>query len=334
MAQHLIQRGITVDIHAAVEQGMIDRVRHLLQADPTLIHAHGPDGQRPLHFARSETMIDFLLEHGADLEARDVDHGATAAQWMLGERSHLARYLLQRGAQPDIFMACALGDQTLVEKLIEADPDLLNRRIGQENDPQVPRAPGLHIYVYTFGDNQSPHHIAAHAGHIPLYYFLLERSSPQRQFVAACERMDTHTAQSLLQTHPDLVRSLSQQDQRLLADAAWMNNLSAVRMLLEAGFDPHVRGADESTPLDRAAFHGFIQVINLLLQHNPPLHLRNAYGGTPLETAIYGSVHSWRRDGDFPATVEALIKAGAEVRADMLPSGHTEVDAVLQRYLK
>jgi ankyrin repeat protein len=333
MAQHLIERGITVDIHAAVEQGLMDRVRQLLDADPSLIHAPGPDGQHPLHFARSEAMVDFLLAQGADLEARDVDHCGTAAQWMVGARSSLARYLLQRGAQPDIYMACALGERDLVQRLIDADPDVLNRRIGQANDPQVLRAPGLHIYVYSLGDNQSPHHVAAHAGHIALYHVLMERSSPLRQFVAACERMDLEAARSFLKTHPDMVRSLSPQDQRLLADAAWGNRLEAVRMMLEAGFDPQVRGADESTPLDRAAFHGFIAVIRLLLQHNPPLHLTNAYGGTPLETALYGSTHSWRRDGDFPATVEALIQAGAEVRADMLPSGNEAVDAVLRRYL-
>lgn len=333
MAHYLIERGAKVDVHAAAEHGMMGVLRQLIEADPTLVHAKGPDGQRPLHFARSKEVIDFLLEQGADINARDVDHCGTAAQWMVDDRSQLCRYLLQRGAEPDIFMACALGDSDLVKTLLNADPDAVNRRVGQENYPPVPVAPGQHIYVYTFGDNQSPHQIARKYGYRQLYQFLLDRSSPQRQFVAACERADAETARSILKANPNIVLSLPHEDQRLLADAAWENELEAVRVMLEAGFDPHVRGADESTPLDRAAFHGFIEVVQLLLQHNPPLSLQNCYGARPLESAIYGSVHSWRREGDFPATVEALIQAGSRVAADSVPSGNEAVDAVLRRYL-
>lgn len=333
MARYLIERGAKVDVHAAAEQGIMDILRQLIEADPTLVHAKGPDGQRPLHFARSIEVIDYLLERGADINARDVDHGATAAQWMVDDHSQLCRYLLQRGAVPDIFMACALGDSDLARTLLDADPDLINKRVGQENHPQVPRAPGLHIYIYAFGDNKSPHQIARKYGYHQLYQLLLERSSPKRQFVIACERADAETARSILKEFPNIAASLPDQDQRLLADAAWENELEGVKVMLEAGFDPHVRGADDSTPLDRAAFHGFSAVVNLLLQHNPPLTLHNQYGARPLDSAIYGSVHSWRRDGDFPATVEALIKAGSKVAADSVPSGNDAVDAVLRRYL-
>jgi ankyrin repeat protein len=252
---------------------------------------------------------------------------------MVDDRSQLCRYLLKRGAESDIFMACALGDTDLVKILLDADPDAVNRRIGQGNDPHVPRAPGMHIYMYTFGDNKSPHQVALKYGYRQLYQLLLERSSPQRQFVAACERADAETARSMLREFPNIAASLPDQDQRLLADAAWENELEAVRVMLEAGFDPHVRGADDSTPLDRAAFHGFSAVVNLLLQHKPPLTLHNQYGARPLDSAIYGSVHSWRRDGDFPATVEALIKAGSNVYPESFPSGNDGVDAVLLRYL-
>jgi ankyrin repeat protein len=334
MAHYLIERGAKVDVHAAAEQGLMDILHRLIESDATLVHAKGPDGQRPLHFARSIEVIDYLLERGADINARDVDHCGTAAQWMVDDRSHLCRYLLKRGAEPDIFMACALGDTDLIKMLLDADPDTLNRRIGQENDPHVPRAPGMHIYLYTFGDNKSPHQVALKYGYRQLYQLLLERSSPQRQFVAACERADAETARSILKDFPNIAISLPALDQRLLADAAWENELESVRVMLEAGFDPHVRGADDSTPLDRAAFHGFIDVITLLLQHNPPLTLTNSYGGRPIDTAIYGAVHSWRRDGDFPATVEALIKAGSEVPSNSVPSGNEDVDTVLRRYLK
>lgn len=332
-AQYLIERGAKVDVHAAAEQGMMDVLREMIATDPTLVHAHGPDGQRPLHFARSIEVIDFLLEQGADINARDLDHCGTAAQWMVDDRSQLCRYLIERGAEADIFMACALGDSNRAKTLLDADPDVLHKRIGQADYPPVPPAPGRHIYFYSMGGNKSPHQVARQYGYHKLYQMLLERSSPQRRFVAACERADAETARSILKESPGIAASLPYQDQRILADAAWENEFEAVKAMLEAGFEPHVRGAEDSTPLDRAAFHGFIDVVNLLLQHDPPLTERNKHGASPLDSAIYGSVHSWRRDGDFPATVAALIQAGSKVDPNAVPSGNEEVDAVLRRYL-
>lgn len=332
-AQYLIERGAKVDVHAAAEQGMMDVLREMIATDPTLLHAKGPDGQRPLHFARSIEVIDFLLEQGADINARDLDHCGTAAQWMVDDRSRLCRYLIERGAEADIFMACALGDSDLAKTLLDADPDVLNKRIGQADYPPVPPAPGRHIYFYSMGGNKSPHQVARQYGYHKLYRMLLERSSPQRRFVAACERADAETARSVLKEYPDIAASLPYQDQRILADAAWENEFEAVKAMLEAGFDPHVYGAEDSTPLDRAAFHGFIDVVNLLLQHDPLLAERNKHGARPLDSAIYGSVHSWRQDGDFPATVAALIQAGSKVDPNAVPSGNEDVDAVLRRYL-
>lgn len=333
MVRYLIERGAKVDVHAAAEQGMMDVLRRLVEADPTLVHAKGPDGQRPLHFARSKETVDYLLEQGADINARDVDHRGSAAQWMVGEHLDLCRYLLECGAEADIFMAAALGDADLVRALLDADPDVVNRRIGQGDYSPVPPAPGGHIYVYTFGTDKSPHQIAREYEHHQVYQLMLERSSPQRRFVAAFERADVDTVQSMLRDYPNIAESLPHQDQSVLVDAAWENNLATVKVMLEAGFDPQVRGRENSTALHCAAFHGFIEIVNLLLQYNPALDARNQYDSIPLGTAVYGSVHSWHRDGNFPATVEALIRAGSIVDPSFVPSGNGEVDAVLRSYL-
>lgn len=333
MVTYLTEHGATVDVHAAAEQGMMDVLEKLLTADPTLVNAKGPDGQRPLHFARSTAMIDFLLDHGAEINARDVDHCGTAAQYLVAEHPDLARHLLQRGAQADIFMACALGDVELVKTVLDADADALNQRIGGADYPPVPPAPGGHIYTHNLGTNQSPFQIARKYGQDAVYQLLLERGSLERRFVAACERADLETMQSILRDAPDIAKSLSDGDKSLLVDAAWVNHADGVKLLLEIGFDPHAANYEGMTALHSAAFHGFADLVKLLLQYDPQLERRNQYGGTPLSTAVYGVTHSWRHDGDFPATIEALVQAGSTINPDWLPSGSDAVDAILRRHL-
>src|SRR5262249_29986304 len=94
-----IERGATVDVHAAAHLGMLDRLRELIEADPELVHARGGDGQMPLHFAKTIEIAAYLLDHGADIDARDVDHESTPAQYMLDHRVDVARYLVERGCK-------------------------------------------------------------------------------------------------------------------------------------------------------------------------------------------------------------------------------------------
>src|SRR5215469_11011238 len=74
LAAYAIRRGAFVDIHAAARLGLIDRVGELLASDGTLVHARGGDGQTALHFASTIDIAAYLLEHGAEIDARDVDH--------------------------------------------------------------------------------------------------------------------------------------------------------------------------------------------------------------------------------------------------------------------
>src|ERR1700722_14663423 len=89
LADYLISRGAIIDIHAAARLGKIDRVRELLAADPQLVHARGGDGQLPLHFAATVEIAALLLDHGADINARDIDHESTAAQYMACSRQYM-----------------------------------------------------------------------------------------------------------------------------------------------------------------------------------------------------------------------------------------------------
>jgi ankyrin repeat protein len=113
-ADRLIAAGAMVDACAAAHLDRTQDLARLIAEDPGRVHERGGDGQTPLHFARSREVIDLLLTAGANIDARDVDHRATPAEWMLDRqrgrgRFELARHLVERGATTDIFLAASLG---------------------------------------------------------------------------------------------------------------------------------------------------------------------------------------------------------------------------------
>ncbi len=331
-AEYLIQRGAKLDIHSACKLDKLDIVQKMVADNPDIVNAKGGDGQRPLHYATAPRIIDFLLAHGADIDARDTDHASTPAQWALEDKEK-CRYLIDKGASVDIFMACAIGDFNLVKSILADDPSAIRRRVGDNTDPMIPEVYGSHMYFYLIGGNKSLHQTAKQFEQNDVYEYLLSVSPIEQQFIAACERADRETLQSILQSHPNIIDSLPHDDLRLIADRAWENDVDAVTVMLEAGFPVDVRGADESTPVDRASFHGFVDVVNAILPYKPSLSLKNSFGGTPLGAAIYGINHSWRHDGNHIATIEALVEAGAPYDESWLPSGHDAVDAILRKGL-
>src|SRR6478752_7305528 len=128
-AARLLAAGAIPDACAAAHLDRVDLLARMIEEDPARVHERGGDGQTPLHFAQSQAAVDLLLEHGADIDARDVDHRSTPAEWMLDHhrsegRYALASYLVERGASTDIFLAAALGITDRVRELVDADRSL------------------------------------------------------------------------------------------------------------------------------------------------------------------------------------------------------------------
>src|SRR5438552_13898189 len=92
LAAYAMKRGAILDAHAAARLGMIDKLRELTTANPALVHARGGDGQTPLHFASTIEVAAYLLDHGADIDARDIDHESTPAQYMVRDRQPVLSY--------------------------------------------------------------------------------------------------------------------------------------------------------------------------------------------------------------------------------------------------
>ena len=310
MASFLIGRGAVPEIHHVVRLGMIEDVRRMLSEDPALVHARGGDGQLPLHFAQTVEMAQFLLDRGADVNARDVDHESTAAQWMVRDRTAVARALVARGGATDILMAAALGELEIATRLLDANPEVIGTTVSRTWFPmRDPRAGGS-IYIWTLGAGKTAPVIAREFGHEEVFRVLMDRAPDGMRLATACEVGDEDLCRRLLAAHPGLAGTLTPDQLRKIADAAQANNINAVRLMLEAGWPVDARGQHRATPLHWAAFNGNAEMTRLLLAHHAPVHVRgDEFDATPLGWATHGAEHGPNKAGDYVATSEALQAA-------------------------
>jgi ankyrin repeat protein len=315
LAAYAVELGAEVDVHAAARLGLIDRVRAIVEADPQTVHARGGDGQTPLHFAKTVEIAAYLLDHGADIDVRDIDHESTPAQYMLGDRPDVARYLVDRGCRTDILLAAAVGDVDRVRSTLDADPGCLGVRANEQSFPMANKRAGGIIYHWTLGRDASAFQAAAKFGHQDVIRLLMERSPVEGKLLAACWLHDRALVAELVASDPGLADRLSEPDRREIANAARNNDTESVRLMLEAGLPVTARGQHGATPLHWAAFHGNRAMVEAILPYKPPLDdAENDFQSTPLGWATHGSLNGWyRRTGDYPGAVEALLAAGATV---------------------
>ena len=329
VAERLLDAGAIPDACAAARLDRIDLLRSMLDADSSRVHERGGDGQTPLHFARSRAVADLLLDAGADIDATDRDHRSTPAQWMLGDadnsaksRLALARYLVDRGATADLFLAAALGLTSRVREMISRDPSLLALRTGQGAYGEKPPS-SHHIYFWTIGQNLTPLHAAVHFHQDETAAVMKEFASPAQRLLIACHDADRREALAIAGDNPGLVDSLTGDDRRALTDEAWLANGPAVELMLELGFDPAVRavsGPTGGTALHCAAWEGSVRCVEALLRYPSGRALVDTrdtqYGGTPLGWCCHGSLHCGNPNADHVTVARLLMAAGARIDRD------------------
>ena len=324
LAEFLIERGAVVDACAAARLGWLPRLAELVAADPEAIHERGGDGQTPLHFASTVEIAEFLLAHGADIDARDVDHESTAAQYMLRvdqkrhyphDRQDVARFLATRGCKTDLLMAAALGDAELVRRHLDSDPGCIRMSVSEEWFPkQNPRAGGS-IYIWTLGQHRTAHAVARDFGHEDVFQLLMGRTPEELKLALACGLGDEKVFREYLAKYPDAAKNLSEEDKRKLPDAAQTNNTQAVKLMLDAGWPVDTPGDAGATALHWAGFHGNAAMAREILRFHPTLELKSReYTGTAVSWTVYGSGNGWHRmTGDYVGTLHALLEAGATI---------------------
>lgn len=338
-ARFLLERGASLTANVAARLGWFDELRALVNADPAVVHARGGDGKQPLHEAKTVAIADFLLDHGAEIDAGCIDHQSTAAQYALASRPDVCRRLLERGATPDIFMAARLGDAPLASRLLDADPDCVAARV---NEPGYAPVPPFHIYCWSLGFGKSPHDVALTFGHRDIYDLLVTRSPARIRFINAVLAADEHAARAMLAENPSLLASLTPSDHGRLAVAIFDQRFDAADLMLRLGFDPAAPGVDGGTALHAACWVGNVHLVDRILalavvpvDARDPTHL-----STPLGWTAFGSVHRRAKDADYVAVVDRLLASGADIQAPgngegltlvQMAHGNAEMQEALRR---
>lgn len=335
-AERLLAAGAVPDACAAAHLDRPDLLAALLAADPSRVHERGGDGQTPLHFARSRRVVDLLLEAGADINARDVDHRAAPAEWMLERtrgagRYELARYLVERGASVDIMLAAALGRTDDAVAMLQREPALLDEQTGRGRYAEQPPS-SYHIYFWSIGSNRSPLEVAAQFGNDDTLAAMLAFATPMQRLRLACRRSDGEGARAVLREHPGLMATLTPNDHRAVTDAAWNGDATAVTLMLSLGFDPATPGHDAGTALHCAAWQGSGDSVAAILgvpAGRALLATRDAHhGGAPLGWCCHGSLHGPAK-GEHARIARLLLEAGAPLEAG---ESSDEVEEVLEQW--
>jgi ankyrin repeat protein len=161
------------------------------------------------------------------------------------------------------------------------------------------------------------------------------------RLIAACARGDGAAARAIAAEEPDLVGAVRSLGGALLAKFAGTGNPAGVRQLLDLGVPvdaPFAAGdgywgiPPDSLAIHVAAWRGQPAVVRVLLERGSPVDVADANGRTPLALAVRACVDSYWTELRSPASVAALLEAGASVDGVPFPSGYADVDDLLRRH--
>ena len=247
-----------------------------------------------------ETIVDLLLQKGADLNSRNsVD--ATPLMLAISEGHDIViKLLLEEGADFEnqsfptstaLQLATLKGNESMVKLLLErgANPNkrnvlnktMLEAAASQEGDNTIPRA------LMAMGAESDPAvfngstalHFAARRGHKSMVRLLFEKGA----------LLDVQNAKGDTALHL----------------AASRGHESMVRLLFEKGALLDVQNARGNTALHFAAIRGRASVVIFLVEKGALLEVRNAEGNTALLSAA--------RKG-HKSVVEVLLEKGASLK--------------------
>lgn len=322
---HLRARGAYLDINTAARVGDVDRVRTLLDADPSLANrtseyvTYYAGSGSPLRNAAAAghvEMVRLLLDRGADPNLREegiAPRGHALYSAVAGKHHEIARLLIARGAFPN----------PPVESLADAMSIALSH--GDAEMVELLAAHGawrpVHMLAY-YGDV-----VTAAA----MFAVDPDRADDPEALANAASEGHESFVRLMLRHRPDVARRVAVGVAARGPDGA-IGSRAIADLLFAHGMDPSLRDWLGITPLHTFARRGDVESAALFLDHGADLHARDDdIRSTPL---------GWAAKFGQRAMVELLLARGAmrvhpddpawaTPRAWATRRGHAEIAALL-----
>jgi ankyrin repeat protein len=300
----------TTALHKAAEGGHLAVVELLLNrgADPD-IRDEG-DNATALHFAAelgSLPIVKLLIERGADVNGFGDLHGWDVIGWAtLHDHVHqeVANYLLNNGAQHNIFTAVAMGDIDAIRKLAEVSRDVMDKPMAIWEGRGRPlhlavrkKRPSALSVLLDLGadidgsdmDGLTALDHAALDGDVECVEVLLARHA-RINLPAAFALRRRDLTEAILRENPDVLKP-GQRWCALIFDRGALSG-EVIEELIARGASVDLRmdsshfGTKAFTPLHSAAWTGNLEAIRVLVKHGAELQARDGtYKATPAEWA-------------------------------------------------
>lgn len=312
--QHLRARGANVDIGMAAVKGDLERVRELLDQDPSLANRVSDYGSyylgcgAPIKNAAAEGHIEvvkLLLARGADPNLPEegiAPRGHALYSAVANGHYEIAKLLLEHGAYPNVE--------------VESSADTLSRAIMSGDQKMID-------LLCSYGAAR-PVHLLAHYGDLQAAAAVFAANPALADDPDALGSASGPFVRLMLRYQPDLPKRVSVAKSREITE-----------LLFQHGMDPNRPNWLRITPLHQFAERGDVENAAIFLDHGADIHARDEQlSSTPL---------GWAAKFGKTRMVEFLLRRGAKPSLPDDPPwatplawatrrGHDEIVRLLNHY--